>query len=376
MDAFTRHSSVRDVIGRGGTKASVRLHEGIQVDLRVVEPEAFGAALVYFTGSKQHNIRIREMAVKKGLKISEYGVWSDATGERVAGATEEDVYATLGLPWMPPELREDAGEIEAAQEHRLPTLVEVGDIRGDLHADADATDGVAGIEALARAARTRGYAYVLVSPRRAATAAATEPVSSDELLAHVERIREAGRRHPDVTLLAGAECDILPDGSMDHPDEVLGRLDLVLGAVQSHVTQTRAEMTERICAALANPYVSLLTHPTGRGLGEGNGYDVDLDQVFWTAARHGKAIEISAAPTRADLSDVHARRAVSLGAFVAVSASAHRPDELGRIELGVGAARRAWIEPSRVINTWPLPKLREWVAGSRSTGARRPGRRP
>jgi DNA polymerase (family X) len=357
------------VLERGGTKASVRHRDGIQIDLRVVEPEAFGAALVYFTGSKQHNIRIREMAVKKKLKISEYGVFDDK-GRRVAGKTEAEVYAAIGLPWIPPELREDTGEVEAALRGKLPRLVELGDIRGDLHDHTDASDGAFGIEALATAARARGYEYVAVSDHsQAATVAGG--LSADELRAHVEKIRKVQKAHPEITILAGAECDILPDGSMDYPDEILAGLDIVVGAIHSRFKQPKSEMTRRICRALANPRVSILAHPTGRLLGEREAYDVDLDEVFRTAKRHGKAVEINASPRRTDLNDVQARRAADLGALVAISTDAHQLAHLPHIELGVATARRAWIGPAQVINTWPVDKLLGWAGGSRSVKPRR-----
>ncbi len=364
MGAFTALPDVASVIERGQTKASVRHREGIQVDLRVVAPESFGAALVYFTGSKQHNIRIREMAQRKGLKISEYGVFAEATGRRVAGRTEEDVYGAIGLPWIPPELREDAGEIEAALRGKLPHLVEVKDIRGDLHDHTDASDGKHSIEALVEAARARGYEYVVVSDHsRSSTVAGG--LSADELLAHVDKIRAVQKKFSGIAVLAGSECDILDDGAMDYPDAVLSRLDLVLGAVHSRFKQPRAEMTHRIATALANPYVSILAHPTGRLIGEREAYDVDLDEVFRAAARHGKAVEINSYPERLDLSDVHARRAAEMGVLIAVNTDAHMLDHLGNVELGVATARRAWIGPDRVVNTWPLDKLRQWVTASR-----------
>jgi DNA polymerase (family X) len=369
MDAFTRLPQVRDVLERGGTKASVRHRDGIQIDLRVVEPEAFGAALVYFTGSKQHNIRIREMAVKKKLKISEYGVFDDK-GRRVAGKTEAEVYAAIGLPWIPPELREDTGEVEAALRGKLPRLVELGDIRGDLHDHTDASDGAFGIEALATAARARGYEYVAVSDHSQAGTVAGG-LSADELRAHVEKIRKVQKAHPEITILAGAECDILPDGSMDYPDEILAGLDIVVGAIHSRFKQPKSEMTRRICRALANPRVSILAHPTGRLLGEREAYDVDLDEIFRTAKRHGKAVEINASPRRTDLNDVQARRAADLGALVAISTDAHQLAHLPHIELGVATARRAWIGPAQVINTWPVDKLLGWAGGSRSVKPRR-----
>ena len=370
MDAFTRLPQVADVLGRGGTKASVRHREGIQVDLRVVEPDAFGAALVYFTGSKQHNIRIREMAVRKRLKISEYGVFRDADGKRVAGRTEEDVYAAIGLPWIPPELREDAGEIEAALRGVLPRLIEPGDIRGDLHDHTDASDGQESIEALVKAARARGYEDIVVSDH-SRSAIVAGGLSADELQAHVKRIRQVQKRHPEITVLAGTECDILPDGSMDYPEDVLADLDIVIGAVHSRFSQGKSEMTRRVCAALANPYVKILAHPTGRLLGEREPYAVDLDQVFETAERHGKAVEINASPRRADLNDVNARRAAELGALIAVNTDAHQLGHLANIDLGLATARRAWLEPARVINTWPTAKLLDW-ARPRMSHARAP----
>jgi len=365
MDAFTGLPQIFEALERGSTKASVRHREGIQIDLRVVEPETFGAALVYFTGSKQHNIRIREMAVKKRLKISEYGVFSDATGQRVAGKTEEEVYAAIGLPWIPPELREDTGEVEAALKGKLPRLVEVGDIRGDLHAHTDASDGHHSIEALVEAARARGYQYVVVSDHSRSSTVA-RGLSADELRAHVEQIREVQKGHRDIRILAGSECDILPDGSMDYPDTLLALLDIVIGAVHSHFKQPKSEITRRICAALANPYVNILAHPTGRLIGEREPYDVDLEQVFQVARRHGKAMEVNSYPERLDLNDAHARRAAELGVLVAINTDTHLLAHLDNIDLGVATARRAWIEPAQVINAWPLEKLLDWARKPRS----------
>jgi DNA polymerase (family 10) len=370
MEAFTALPQVALVLERGGTKASVRHRDGIQVDLRVVEPETFGAALVYFTGSKQHNIRIREMAVRKRLKISEYGVFSDATGKRVAGRTEEDVYAAIGLPWIPPELREDAGELEAALARKLPRLVDVRDIRGDLHDHTDASDGRHGIEALVEAARARGYRYVAVTDH-SVSATVAGGLSADELRAHVEKIRAVQARHRDIRVLAGTECDILPDGSLDYPDALLAELDIVVAAVHSRLKQPKAEMTRRICAALANPHVNVLAHPTGRLIGERDAYEVDLEQVFEAARRHGKALEINARPERLDLNDVRARRAAEQGALIALDTDAHELAHLADVELAVATARRAWIEPDRVVNTWPLEKLLDWARGA-SAARRRP----
>ena len=373
MKAFTSLPQVADVLERGETKASIRHREGVQVDLRVVEPECFGAALVYFTGSKQHNIRIREIAVKRGLKISEYGVFRASSGRRVAGATEEEVYAAIGLPWIPPELREDAGEVEAALKGKLPALVEAGDIRGDLHCHTNASDGHHGIEALVAAAEARGYDYVAVTDH-SLSARVAGGLSARELLAHVQRIRAVQARHPGITVLAGSECDILADGALDYPDEVLAQLDLVIGGVHSRFKQPRGQMTRRLCRALEHPYLSILAHPTGLLLGARAPYELDLEQVLRTARRHGKAVEINAYPERLDLNDVQARRARELGVLLAVDTDAHVLDHLGTMDLGVALARRAWLEKTDVVNTWPVKKLLAWARHTRPGAAGRVNR--
>ncbi len=360
MDAFVRLPDVAEILEKGATKASIRHREAIQVDLRVVEPECFGAALVYFTGSKQHNIRIREMALRRDLKLSEYGLFRGASGKRVAGATEEEVYAAIGLPWIPPELREDAGEIEAALAGRLPSLVTVADIRGDLHCHTKASDGHHSIEALVGAARARGYEYVVVSDH-SRSARVANGLSLDELRRHVARVRAIARKSEGITVLAGTECDILPDGSMDYPDEVLAGLDVVVAAVHSRFQQPRAEMTRRLCAALANPHVDVLAHPSGRLLGERGPCAFDLERVLDAARRHDKAIEINAYPTRLDLKDVQARRAHERGVLLAIDTDAHVLDHLATMELGVLTARRAWVGKASVVNTWPAKKLSAWM---------------
>ncbi|HSE94147.1 MAG TPA: DNA polymerase/3'-5' exonuclease PolX [Methylomirabilota bacterium] len=351
--------SVVEVIARGDTKASVRHQDGLQIDLRVVEPGAFGAALQYFTGSKDHNVRLRELAKRRGLTVSEYGVFEERTGARVAGATEGDVYAAVGLPWIPPELRENGGEIEAAREGRLPELVEARAIRGDLHAHTDWSDGHHPVERLVEAAQTRGYEYVIVSDHSRSTAIAGG-LTVERLREQIARIHELQPRY-DVRILTGTECDILADGSLDFPDDVLAGLDVVLGAVHSRFKQTRQEMTARIIRALENPHVDILAHPTGRLLGSRDPYDVDLDAVFAAARRHGKAIEINASPDRLDLADLHARRAAELGVPIAINTDAHYLSELDNLELGLGVARRAWLGPAQVLNARPLSDLLAWA---------------
>jgi DNA polymerase (family 10) len=368
MRAFAALPQVAEVLERGSTKASIRHRDGIQVDLRVVEPECFGAALAYFTGSKQHNIRIRDMAAKRGLKISEYGVFRAASGRRIAGTTEEEVYEAVGLPWIPPELREDQGEVEAALEGRLPTLLSGDDIRGDLHCHTKASDGSSTIEALVAAAIKRGYDYVAVCDH-SPSARVAGGLDARELAAHVKRIRAVQEKHPSIRVLAGSECDILPDGRLDYPDEVLAQLDLVVAAVHSVFKQPRREMTRRIVAALGNPYVTILAHPTGRLLGERAAYAVDLDEVFRAAKTNGKAVEINAYPERSDLNDVNARRARDLGVPLAVSTDTHVLDDLAQMELGVATARRAWVGPAQVVNTWPTRRLLAWARASRTASS-------
>jgi DNA polymerase (family 10) len=360
MDAFVALPDVAEVLEHGATKGSIRHREGIQVDLRVMKPECFGAALLYFTGSKQHNIRIREMAGRKGFTLSEYGLFRESSGRRVAGGTEEEVYEAIGLPWIPPELREDAGEVEAALARRLPALVALDDIRGDLHCHTKASDGHATIEALVAAARQRGYDYVVVSDH-SRSARVAGGLSLDELRAHVAKVRAVARKSRDITVLAGTECDILPDGSMDYPDAALAGLDLVIAAVHGRFQQPRSEMTRRLCRALANPHVDILAHPSGRLLGERAPYAFDLERVLDAAKRHDKALEINAYPTRLDLNDVQARRAHERGALLAIDTDTHMLDHLAWMELGVLMARRAWVGKAGVVNTWPLTKLGAWA---------------
>jgi DNA polymerase (family X) len=293
------------------------------------------------------------------VRISEYGVFDEATGARVAGATEEDVYATVGLPWIPPELRENQGEIEAAREGRLPALVTAADLRGDLHAHTDWSDGHHSLERLVAAAEGRGYEYIIVSDHSRSLAIAGG-LGVDELRAQVAAIRALQPRFR-IRILAGTECDILADGTLDFPDEVLAELDIVLAAVHSRFKQPRDEMTARIVRALGNPWMNVLVHPTGRLIGSREPYDVDLDAVFEAARRHGKAVEINASPDRLDLSDAHARRAATLGVPIAISTDTHYLRELDHVDLGIGVARRAWIEPAQVLNARPLADLLAWA---------------
>ncbi len=364
---FVGLPSAREVLAHGDTKASILHQEGIQVDLRVVEPEAFGAALQYFTGSKAHNVRVRELASRKGLKVSEYGVFDEKSGKRIAGATEEEVYRAVGLPWIPPELRENSGEIEAALNGTLPDSIGLDAIRGDLHAHTNWSDGHHPLEKLIEAAEARGYEYIIVSDHSKSSTVAGG-LTPDELREQIRQIRELQKKRR-IRILAGSECDILADGRMDFPDDILKELDIVLAAVHSRFKQARAEMTARIVRALENPYVNILVHPTGRLIGERDPYDVDLEQVFAAAKKHGKAVEINSSWQRLDLKDVHARRAAELGVWIAINTDTHYLENLNNMALGIGTARRAWIGPARVVNTLPLKQLLAWAHKSRPTRA-------
>jgi DNA polymerase (family 10) len=360
MEAFVGLPLVAEALARGETKSSVRLREGIQADLRVVEPRAFGAALQYFTGSKAHNIRVRELAVRKGLKLSEYGVFRDPGERRVAGTSEEEVYAALGLPWIPPELREDAGEVEAALGKRLPVLVETGDIRGDLHCHTNWSDGRMTPEELVRAAKARDYAYVAVTDHSRSSTVANG--LDERRLEEQARVIEALRRRvKGITILHGSEVDIRPDGTLDFSDEVLARLDVVVVSVHSRFSQDERAMTDRILRALKNPHVRILGHATGRLLGERDPYPVDLEAVFAAARDGGVAVEINASPQRLDVNDRHARRARGLGLMLAINTDAHAESHLDFLRLGVGVARRAWLGPEAILNTRSTPELLGWL---------------
>jgi DNA polymerase (family 10) len=369
MDDFVGYARVERVLGRGETKSSVLLAGGFQADLRLVPPESRGAALQYFTGSKAHNIALRDRAIGLGLKLNEYGVFragpreaagagrDDASGERVAGATEEEVYAALGLDWIPPELREMHGEIDAAQAKRLPRLVERSDLRGDLHVHTTETDGKDDLRAMAEAAREAGLAYVAVTDHSKALAMANG-LDERRALAHAARIRALDAEGIGVRLLAGIECDIRPDGSLDLADDCLAALDLVVASVHSAFDQDGQQMTERLLRAVENPHVDILGHPTGRRILQREPYPFDVVKVIDAAAARGVALEINCQKHRLDLNDVHARLARDRGARIVISSDAHSRAAVGALGWGVVVARRAWLGPEQVLNTQPFDALR------------------
>ncbi len=365
MDVFVGLPNVAEVLAHGETKSSVRLNENIQVDLRVVEPDCFGAALQYFTGSKQHNIRVRELAQRKGLKVSEYGVFNEKTDRRVAGRTEEEVYGAVGLPFIPPELREDGGEIEAALEGRLPTLVSLPDIRGDLQMHTTWSDGAHSLGELAEGVRAKGYQYMAVTDHsRSATVAGG--MKDEQVLRMIAEVRALNQKLKGFRILAGCEVDIRGDGTLDFPDAILRQLDLVLVSVHSRFKMTREEMTARIVRAVQHPLVHMLAHPTGRLIGERGAYEVDMEAVLAAARAAGVAVEINASPSRLDLNDLHARRAKELGIPVAINTDAHSIGQLDYMRFGVSVARRGWLAPKDVLNTWPEQQLLSWLERKRS----------
>jgi len=363
MDAFTTVSYVADVIAHGDTKSSIRTTKGLQVDLRVVAPESWGAALQYFTGSKQHNIRTREIAVHKKLKLSEYGLFDVESGERIVSETEEEVYDRLGLPWIHPMLREDRGEIDAALRGELPTLVREEDLRGDLHTHTNLTDGLASLEEMVEAAAQRRYAYYAVTDH--APNLYMQRMSDEKMLAQREQLHELAERYPKMTLLHGTELNIDPDGGVDWPPEFLEGFDLCVASVHSHFTQPREEITRRIVRACENPHVNVIGHLTGRQIGRRPPIDVDLDAVFEACARTGTALEVNSFPDRLDLRDEHILWARRHGVKFAIDSDAHSTRHLANIRFGVGTAQRGWLTTDDVINTWPLRRLKKFLRKAR-----------
>ena len=359
VERFVRYAEVKEVLARGTTRSSVRLACGIQADLRVVPPQSFGAALHYFTGSKSHNIAVRKLGIERGLKVNEYGVWRGE--KRIAGETEESVYAAVGLPTIEPELREDQGELEAARRGELPRLLELADLRGDLHAHTSATDGRNTAREMALAAKAAGLQYLAITDhsRRLAMARGLDPRRLEKQMAEIDALNIELR---GITLLKGIEVDILEDGSLDLPHSVLAKLDLVVAAVHGNFGLSRARQTARVLKALDNPQVSILAHPTGRLIGEREAYELDMLAVMRKAKRRGLALELNAHPDRLDLNDVHCRMAKDEGVLVAIGSDAHGVDGFDVLRYGVGQARRGWLEGKDVLNTRPLAELRRWLA--------------
>ncbi|HUI19711.1 MAG TPA: DNA polymerase/3'-5' exonuclease PolX [Methylocella sp.] len=355
-DQLAAYENVDTVLAHGPTRTTVVLRSGLQVDLRVVPEESYGAALLYFTGSKSHNIALRNLAIERGWKLNEYGLFEG--DRRIAGASEEEIYAKLGLMFLPPELREDRGEIALAQKRSLPNLVSLPDIRGDLHVHSNWSDGTAPIADMAAAAIKRGYSYIALTDhsRRVTVAHGLDAERLSKQIGEIDRLNAKLR---PFTVLKGVEVDILADGSLDLPDKVLARLDVVVASVHYKFDLPRDEQTERIIRAMDNRHVAILAHPTGRLIEERPPYEVDLERLFMAARERGCHLEVNAQPDRLDLNDVHAQAAKSMGVKLAISTDAHSTTGLDFMRFGVDQARRGWLEPGDVINTRPLAELKK-----------------
>ena len=353
--AFLAMPFVVDVLAKGGTKCSVRVADDLQVDLRVIDPQCWGAALHYFTGSKAHNIRMRERAIRMGYKLSEYGLF-DSSDTCIAGVEESDIFEKLGLPFIPPVLREDQGEMEAAAEGRLPQLIQLSDIAGDLHMHTDWTDGKYSSEEMVEAARKRGYKYVAITDHSKSLGVAGG-LSDEALVRHTEEARALDAKFPDIRVLAGTEVDIRQDGSLDYSDDLLSKLDFVVASVHSGFRMDRNEMTERVVKAMQNPYVRVIGHPTGRLLGDREAYDLDFDVLMREAARTRTCLEVNCNFHRLDLNDALCRKARDMGVHVIISTDSHNYDDLENLPYGVATAQRGWIEKQHVLNSRPVEEL-------------------
>jgi DNA polymerase (family 10) len=356
IEHLLRFPGLMDVIAQGENKVSFRHRNGMQVDVRLLPPESFGAAMQYFTGSKAHNVALRQRALKMGFTLNEYALATLEDEKPVAGATEEEIYAKLKLDFIPPELRENLGEIEAAASHSLPALIELSDIRGDVHMHTVETDGRNTIEEMAEAARERGYEYMAITDHSKNLAFANG-LTDERALAHIERIWAVEKKMKGIRIFAGIEVDILGDGSLDLSDSVLEQMDIVIASVHSQFNQDRAAMTDRLLKAIANPNTSLIGHPTGRQLLRRDAYQFDFDAVLRAAAKHKVAMELNSYPERLDLNDVHLRMAKQHGVKIVINTDSHHTSHMEKVHYGVTQARRAWLTKDDVLNTLPLQKF-------------------
>ncbi len=358
MKGFTKMPMVKEVLLCGCTRSSIIIEQDLQVDLRIVPEESFGAALQYFTGSKNHNIHLRTIAEKMGLKVNEYGVFRG--NNRIAGKTEEEVYNSIGLPFIPPELREDKGEIEAAQSNSLPELIEQKDIKGDLHMHTKWSDGANTIMEMAETAKKLGYSYIAITDHSQSLTVANG-LTPERLLEQIKEIDKINEIIEGITILKGMEVDILSDGSLDMPDEVLQKLDVVIAAIHSGLKQPEEQLNARILSAIRHPLVNIIAHPTGRIIGERDRYPVDLRIIMQEAKLRGVAVELNSFPNRLDINDEGCRLAREIGVKVAINTDSHLKDQLINMEFGVATARRGWLRASDVINTMPLKELKKFL---------------
>jgi DNA polymerase (family 10) len=361
MEAFVKLPGVSRVLGKGETKSSIEFTDGVRAQVWVHPPEKFGTALQYATGSKDHNVQLRQIALDKGLSLSEHSFTKIKGKGEIFCATEEEVYETLGLPWIPPELREDRGEVQAAKANKLPKLIELKDIKADLQTHSTWSDGKLSMLEMARAAAKRGI-KVIAFTDHSVSLGVTGGLSMDDHKKQAAEIRKIQKQLGDsILVLHASEVEIKADGALDYPDEFLATLDLVVASLHTSLRQPREKVTQRVINAIRNPHVDIIGHPTGRLIPDREGADLDMDAVLKAAAASGVALEINAHPSRLDLDDVYARRAKELGIPISINTDAHSEADLDLLSYGVATARRAWLEPKDVINTWPMKKLLDWL---------------
>jgi len=356
MKVFTKLPQVEEVLVSGPTKSSIVTRDRVQVDLRVVAPSSFGSALCYFTGSKSHNIRLRQIAQRKGLKLNEYGVFTVKTNKKIAGPEEEGVYKALGLAYIPPEMREDRGEIELAFKDKLPRLIELNDIKGDLHVHSNSSDGALSPAEIASHCQGLGYEYVVLTDHSKSLKIAGG-LEKKELFQNIERVRKINKKYRKFRLLIGTEADILNDGSIDYDDSVLKELDFVICAIHSGFKQSKDVITNRVLRAIDNKYVNMFAHPTGRLIGKREAYEIDLEKVFEKAKETNTALEINSYPERLDLDDNASRRAKELGCMMGIATDTHTQDQFANMKDGVNVARRGWLEKKNVLNALDLERF-------------------
>ncbi len=362
---FVSHPDVDEIVMRGPTKSSVRLRNGLQVDLRVLPKKSWGAALQYFTGSKEHNVALRSIGIKKGFKLNEYAVADRKTGKVIASETEEDVYKAFGLPVMPPEIRENSGELDAAREGRLPKLIEEKNVRGDMHVHTNWSDGSSTLKEIMAAAVAKGYQYMCISDHSQSLKIANG-LSPERVNKQIDLVRKASEEsRGKIDLLMGSEVDILKDGTLDFPPSVLKTLDVVIGSVHSNFRMSKSDMTKRIIAAMESGYMDVLGHPTGRVIGQRDPYEVDLDKLFEVAKRTGVCMELNCLPERLDLRDIHCRAAKEAGVTISIGTDSHNVKHLENLRYGVITARRGWLEERDVLNTRPIKEVLKTLHGSR-----------
>src|SRR5574341_345016 len=355
MDSFVKLPEVDRVLSKGETKSSLITKDGFQVDLRVVEPESFGAAAHYFTGSKAHNVKIRTLAVKKGIKVNEYGIFKGK--KRIASKTEEEVYKALGMQWVPPEMREDGGEIELAFKHKIPQLIELKDIKGDLQMHTTWSDGWNSIEEMAQAGKDRGYEYIAITDH-SPTLGITKGLTEDKIYKQIEEIKKINKKFKGFRILTGIEVDIRDNGQLDLPNSVLKELDIVVASIHTRFNLPKEQMTKRIIKALENEVVDILGHPTGRLLGKREPYEVDMGKIIDAAQANKKILELNGCPDRLDLNDIYLKQAKDKGIKIVISTDSHKNLHLADwMRYGVGMARRGWLEKKDVVNTLPLEKF-------------------